>query len=98
MDIIIDEASIPIRPSTLSACNLLGVDPLELANEGKLVAFVSASKAEELVSLMRGHRYGEEAAIIGEVTVGSGEVALRTNIGSLRLVASPTGSLVPRIC
>ena len=97
--ILIDEDSIPIHPEVQGVCDLLGFDPLYLANEGKVIAFVPAESAELLLSVMRQHPYGENACIIGEVTEeAAGQVGLRTAIGGIRIVDMPLGNLVPRIC
>jgi len=72
---------------------------LELANEGKVVAFVPAESADKLLSMMKSHKYGVDAAVIGQVVDShNGKVGLRTSIGSVRMVDMPLGNLVPRIC
>lgn len=78
---------------------MLGIDPLEVANEGKAIICVKAENAEEVLSIIRKHEYGKDAAIIGEATdSNSGKVLMRTTIGSMRYVDTPTGDLIPRIC
>jgi hydrogenase expression/formation protein HypE len=95
----IDEAAIPVRDAVRAACELLGLDPLYVANEGKLVAFVASSAAEAVVAAMRGHEYGRAAAIIGRVTPEhTGRVVLRTPLGTRRIVDMLTGEQLPRIC
>jgi hydrogenase expression/formation protein HypE len=97
--IYLDESAIPVRPAVLSACELLGFDPLYIANEGKLLAFVGRKDAEKLLATMRTRRYGEEAVIIGEVQDDpAGRVLLKTAIGSLRVVDMLAGEMLPRIC
>ena len=97
--IIIDETKLPVREETLGVCDLLGFDVLELANEGKIVAFVNAENAEDLLRAMRENPYGKDAAIIGETVAKSpGKVALKTEVGGLRLVDMPMADIVPRIC
>ena len=97
--ILLDEKVIPIRPAVAAACELLGFDPLYVANEGKLVAFVARSDAEIVLQAMRRTRYGEEAVIIGEVCADPpGRVLMRTAIGSTRVVDVLAGELLPRIC
>ena len=97
--IIIEEEDIPIREEVQGVCDMLGFDPLYLANEGKCVAFVPAEEAEGALKAMKSSPYGREARIIGETTAeASGQVALRTAIGGLRVVDMPLGNLVPRIC
>ena len=81
-----------------SLCALLGLDPLYVANEGKLVAFVPAEKAEAVVSAMRRQRYGEEAVVIGEVNAGPVRVSLKTSLGTTRVLPMLAGDLLPRIC
>lgn len=97
--VLLDEESLPVRPEVEGVCELLGFEPLYLANEGKLVAFVPAEKTETLLGVMRAHPYGKEARRIGAVTdKAPGQVAMRTALGGVRVVDMPTGSLVPRIC
>jgi hydrogenase expression/formation protein HypE len=95
----IREKNLPIRDDVKGACELLGLDPLYLANEGKLLAFVETDAAENLLALMRKMEYGENACIIGEVTADHpGQVVLETSIGSARLVDMLHGEPLPRIC
>lgn len=97
--IIIHQRDLPIKESVSSACEMLGIDPLEVANEGKAIICVKAEHAEEALSIIRNHKYGRDAAIIGEATDGhSGKVLMKTIIGSMRYVDIPTGDLIPRIC
>jgi hydrogenase expression/formation protein HypE len=95
----LDEEEIPIRPSVAAACELLGFDPLYVANEGKLVATVPAEEAETILQAMRSAPYGEEACRIGEVEPApSGKVLMRTAIGGTRVVDMLSGEMLPRIC
>lgn len=95
----IDEARLPVHQAVQAGCDLLGYDPLYVANEGKLVAVVAAEDAERVVAVMRRTRYGEEAVVIGRVIVGpAGRVLLKTGIGGTRIVGMPSGELLPRIC
>ena len=95
----IDEMSVPIHLTTQSACELLGMDPMFVANEGKLLAIVSPADAESLLSVMREHPLGREAAIIGHVTdEHRGIVVARTAIGGKRVIAMMIGEQLPRIC
>lgn len=95
----IDEKAIPIHPTVQAACEMLGFDPLYIANEGKLIVICSADQAEAALQAMRSHRYGQNAAIIGEVkSTDPGRVLLRTLIGGTRLVDSLSGEMLPRIC
>jgi hydrogenase expression/formation protein HypE len=95
----LEERRIPLHPAVRSACEMLGFDPLYVANEGKLVACVAAEAAEAVLAAMRTHRYGREVAIIGRVGDGpGGQVTLRTPIGGTRLVDMLAGEMLPRIC
>lgn len=97
--ILLDEDALPVRPEVEGVCELLGFEPLYLANEGKLIAFVPAEKTETLLAVMRAHPQGKEARRIGGVTgKAPGQVAMKTALGGIRIVDMPTGSLVPRIC
>lgn len=93
------ENAVPVRPEVAGACEILGIDPLYVANEGKLTVVVAAEYAEPLLAAMRNHPLGEEAAIIGEVTAeNAGLVTMRTGLGANRIVDMPVGDLLPRIC
>jgi hydrogenase expression/formation protein HypE len=95
----LDEATIPVRADVRGACEILGLDPLYVANEGKLVAVVAPGEAERLVAAMRTHPLGRDAAVIGEVvTAHPGMVTLRSLIGGERVVAMLSGEQLPRIC
>ena len=97
--IIIHESDIPVRPATTAACEILGFDPLYIANEGKLIAIVAANVAEKVLAAMRSSQYGEEAVIIGEVNAApAGRVLLKTGLGSTRVVDMLAGEILPRIC
>lgn len=95
----LDEEKIPVREEVRAICELLGLDPLYLACEGRVVAFVPECYAERALAVMRDHPSGSEAAIIGEVREeAGGEVVLRTPLGGERLVDLPEGEMLPRIC
>lgn len=95
----IDEGSIPVRETVRGACELLGLDPLYVANEGKLVAIVAADQARAALTACRAHQYGREAVLIGRVTDGPlGRVVLRTPLGARRLLGMLEGEQLPRIC
>jgi hydrogenase expression/formation protein HypE len=80
-------------------CELLGLDSIYIANEGKLLAFVPANTADELLYAMRRHKYGKDAAIIGQVTAEhAARVTLRTRLGTSRILAMLSGDILPRIC
>lgn len=93
------EDLIPVREEVKGACEILGLDPLYVANEGKLVTIVSTDLAESLVECMRQNRYGREACIIGEVKAEPGGiVTMRTGFGGTRIVDMLVGEQLPRIC
>jgi len=95
----LDEGAIPVRPAVQAACEMLGMDPLYVANEGKLVAIVPAEHADVVLDAMRRHPLGSEAAIIGRVVdEHPGMVVARTAIGGRRVVDMPLGEILPRIC
>jgi hydrogenase expression/formation protein HypE len=94
-----DERRVPVRPAVQAACEMLGLDPLYVANEGKLVAIVAEPAVEAILAAMRAHPLGHEAARIGRVTAEhAGRVVARTGIGGSRVVDMPAGELLPRIC
>ncbi|GAB6183667.1 hydrogenase expression/formation protein HypE [Thermodesulfovibrio hydrogeniphilus] len=97
-DILIYENAIPLHDTVKGACELLGLDPLYVANEGIFVAIVKAEVAEKMVELMKSHPFGQESAIIGEVTGKGGKVLLKTFIGGTRIVDMLPGEQLPRIC
>ena len=95
----IDEKNIPVQDNVRGICEILGFDPLFLANEGKMILFCPKSDSEAVLRVMRNHKYGRNAAIIGSVCkAAQGRVVLKTSIGGERIVDLPTGELVPRIC
>ncbi len=99
VEIEIEEASIPVAPAVRSACELLGFDPLHVANEGKIVAFVPASQADTALAAMKADRYGKSAALVGRVvSSGEGRVYMKTRIGGRRFVDMLVGEQFPRIC
>lgn len=99
VSISVEEAKIPVREEVLGACEMLGFDPLYVANEGKMIAIVPPEDADKVLKAMRKNKYGKEAAIIGEVgTEKPGRVTMRTVMGSSRIVDMLTGDLLPRIC
>lgn len=95
----IREADVPMRPAVAAACELLGLDPLYIANEGKLIAVCSADHAERLLAVMHSHPLGCDAAIIGQVVADThGFVQMETRFGGNRIVDWLTGEQLPRIC
>jgi len=99
VDIEINEGDIPIQEEVRAACEILGYDPLYLANEGKLVAFIPLEIAPDMLKKMKENKYGKESKIIGRVVKKSeGKVYLKTTIGGKRIVDMLTGEQLPRIC
>ena len=99
VSIRIEEGKIPIREEVGSACEMLGLDPLHVANEGKLVAIVDTGDAEAIVARMQKNQYGRDAAIIGEVREEHpGRVVMKTRLGTSRIVDMLVGEPLPRIC
>lgn len=95
----IDEDKIPISQAVLSGCELMGYDPLNIANEGKFVAVVDAADAPEVLSFMRSHPLGENSEIIGKVVEShKGKVVMETTFGGRRVIDVPYGNQLPRIC
>jgi len=95
----LDEASIPVAPEVAGACEMLGFDPLYVANEGKLVVIAAPEDAPKVLEAMRLSKYGEHARVIGEVTSEPrGRVLMRTSLGSTRMVDMLAGEMLPRIC
>jgi len=93
------ERDLPVPPEVRDACSLLGLDPMQVANEGKLLAFVPAAQAEQVLAAMRAHPYGAGAVRIGTcVAEHPGTVVARTALGGTRVVTLPIGEQLPRIC
>jgi hydrogenase expression/formation protein HypE len=93
----IQEEKLPIRKSVRSAAAMLGIDPLEVANEGKVVMGVPPAYVNDILSALRLHRYGQDAAVVGRVTPGA-HVVMETTIGGERYIEPPMGDPVPRVC
>ena len=99
LSIELKEEALPVRPQVRAACELLGLEPLYLANEGKCLAVVNPDQAEAILRCMQETPEGSEAAIIGKIVAGkAGRVVINTPIGGLRLVTSLHGEPLPRIC
>jgi len=96
--ILLEETLLPVRPAVRGFCEILGFDPLFLANEGKALLIVDGAAAEGIARLLREHPHGSGTTIIGEVTEGAHGVFLRTAVGGLRAVDYPVGDQLPRIC
>lgn len=98
LDFILFEEKIPVSPEVMGAAGMLGLDPLYLANEGKVVLIASPGEGDEIVNFMRGHPLGGGAAVIGEVGEGRGDVLLKTTLGGTRIIDMLDGQQLPRIC
>jgi len=96
--ILIQEDKVPIREDVQTACEMLGLDPLEVGNEGKMIIGTVAAKAEQAVKFLKQTDEGKDAEIIGEVTKEFAGVAMQTTVGGKRIIARPVGDPVPRIC
>jgi hydrogenase expression/formation protein HypE len=96
--VVIEERALPVRPSVRAACELTGIDPLHVANEGKLIAFAPGDQAESALAALRSCPVGAEAAIIGRVEEGDPGLEMVTAIGGRRAVRMPLGEVLPRIC
>ena len=99
LGIELEEAKIPVRPQVQAACDMLGLDPLYCANEGKLLAVVAPTDADKVLAAMKNHELGTDAAIVGEVTERyPGKLTLRTAFGGSRVLQKLSGAQLPRIC
>lgn len=93
-----EEEKIPIRDDVRAACEMLGIDPLEVGNEGKIIIGVVPQRAEEVLAALRQTKEGKNAQIIGKVVNQFEAVALQTIVGGRRILTPPIGDPVPRIC
>jgi hydrogenase expression/formation protein HypE len=97
--IMLNESNIPVSSAVQAACDILGFDPLYLANEGKMIVIVDKQYTQQVLSIMHSHTYGRESRVIGEVVAKPvGQVGLRTAIGGVRLLDMLIGDQLPRIC
>ena len=94
----VNETDIPLRDGTVNACDLLGISPLSIGNEGKAVIACVPEMADQVVAALRKTPEGKNAAVIGTASEGPGRVVLRTEIGGRRILEPPSGDPVPRIC
>jgi hydrogenase expression/formation protein HypE len=92
------EESVPVKRQVESACDMLGLDPFEIGNEGKAIIAVADGMEEEVLKAVRAHPLGKDANLIGRVVDGRKRVVLRTVIGGRRIMDAPYGDPVPRIC
>lgn len=99
VNIIVNETAVPVQPAVRSVCEMLGFDPLYVANEGKVIVIVPAEEAGAALAAMRKHPYGQNAARIGSIEAApAGRVLLKTSIGSTRILDMLAGEMLPRIC
>jgi hydrogenase expression/formation protein HypE len=99
VSVLLEEQSLPVSAGVRGACEILGLDPLYVANEGKLLAIVASADADRAVACLRRHPLGKAASAIGEVTAESPpQVLIRGLLGSVRVVDEPSGAPLPRIC
>ena len=96
--ILVEEEKIPIRGDVRAACEMLGIDPLDVGNEGKVLIGVVSQKAEEVLAVLKETKEGRDAQLIGKATKQFNEVAVETVVGGKRILAPPIGDPVPRIC
>jgi hydrogenase expression/formation protein HypE len=96
--ITVQESKVPIRGDVKAACEMLGIDPMEIGNEGKVLIGVVPQKAEDILAALRETKEGSNAEIIGEATSEFSEVVLETVVGGKRILAPPIGDPIPRIC
>ena len=97
--IVVEQEKVPVKQDVQGACEILGIDPLSVANEGKLVAVVPATVADDIIQVMRQHPLGRQAVVIGEVVAEHpGVVALQTGLGVSQVLDMPVGEQLPRIC
>jgi hydrogenase expression/formation protein HypE len=99
VSVLLNEAALPLSSAVRGACEILGIDPLYIANEGKFVAIVGADESEQALRCLRKHPLGRNASIIGEILrAATAAVVVRNPFGSQRVLDEPTGSILPRIC
>jgi hydrogenase expression/formation protein HypE len=99
VSIQLEEEKIIVHPPVRAACEFLGLDPLYVANEGKLIAIVPPEDVEKILAAMRQDRYGQHSSVVGEVSATNpGRVSMKTPLGAWRIVDMLSGELLPRIC
>ena len=99
VEILVEETAVPVRDGVRAACEILGLDPLYVACEGRLVAIVDNAAADKMLAAMRGHPRGSDSCRIGTVTrIGPSRVLLQTAFGTTRLLDVLAGAQLPRIC
>ena len=99
VEILIEEETLPITAPVRGFCEILGIDPLYMANEGKVLVFAPKKDAEKILAAMKKHPLGKHSAMIGRVTAkGNPQILLHTSIGSTRIIDMLSGEQLPRIC
>lgn len=98
IEITIDESEVPVHEDVQGACEILGFDPMYVANEGKFIAIVPEADAEKCLDIMQSHEFGKESVIIGTVSAGDAIVKLKSRIGTMRILDMLSGEQLPRIC
>jgi len=96
--LMVHESKVPVRGDVRAACEMLGLDPMEIGNEGKVLIGVVPRKAEEVLAALKETKEGKDAQIIGEATGDFSEVVMETVVGGKRIIAPPVGDPIPRIC
>ncbi len=98
IEIELDESLIPVRPAVRSLCDILGLNPLNMSNEGTIVMASDPSKTEEILTALQGHKSTKDAQLIGKAKKGKSRVILKTKVGGKRIVQVPYGEPIPRVC
>lgn len=98
IDIVFEEARLPVLPGVAAVCRMLGIEPIFVANEGVFLLSAPEAHSEELLEALRAHPDGRHAEIIGKITAGKGQVLMETELGTRRRVLMPRGEILPRIC
>ncbi len=98
LGIELDEAHIPVDDDVKSLCDILGMDPIYMANEGKMLIFVAENSVDRALEILRKNRYGKKSSVIGRVKDGKKRLTLKTIYGATRIITMPAGSQLPRIC
>jgi hydrogenase expression/formation protein HypE len=99
LGVMLEEADLPVKSEVAAVCDILGFDPLYLANEGKMIAIVETKDSEKALAALRRHPQGADARVVGwMVDRPAGQVGLRTLLGGVRLLDMPLGDQLPRIC
>ncbi|MCX7699099.1 MAG: AIR synthase-related protein, partial [Candidatus Goldbacteria bacterium] len=98
VNIVIEEDRLPLSKPVKAACSIMGFEPWYLANEGKMVIILEKNYTEKALKILKKHKYGRKATLIGYVTKGDGKLILKTKIGGEKIIFMPEGEQLPRIC